>query len=307
MKARLISALVAGALTLSAGVAQAEPFYMDVGAAGGAGLSGGPFDANTVTGTFDAFQLFSNTTTVQYDTDLSGGLTVGDRFIDAGSANFTSGLPAGDQEGINLATGPGSTVGEITIGWTGLSGTVTTINPVGGGGIDTITTYDPGTVFTFRHQEPGNINYGASVGVEDDTGVADGTTVLTLTITKGTGSNTFDGAGNFVTGSANLFAEVTFALPGFWFFASDNADWSTLLGAVVPIVIKASVDENTNNVGTLPPSGPPVLGFGPELFRVISDHDGSIDFSRVPEPGTLMLLGAALVGIGLSRRTHRTA
>lgn len=307
MKLKKLTALTVASLALTSGVAMADPYYMDVGAAGNPGL---PLpDGNSVTSIFNSFQLFANTTSTIYDTDTSGGLSVGDKFIDTGNANFTSGLPNGDQEGINFIG-----FSEITLSWNNLKGSIVSVAPNGIGGVTTTTSYVGGAVFDFYFDAPADASYGATVGSADDAGHGDGTKVLSLMLTNGTGSSTFDSSGNFVTGSSNFWADITFALNNFWWFDINNngvvdagdADFADLLGLAVPMKLNAAVDQNTNHVVNVPGSGAVLPGYGPELLVVHSDHDGSIEFS-VPEPASVALLGLGLLGLSFSRRNKKSA
>lgn len=304
--------------TLAMGSAQADPIYIDVGASsqtpGGGGTTPGlGGDANTFSSVFNQLGLFADTTTTQYDTDGSGVLTIGDKFSDDGTAAVTDLLPPiGDDEGIG-------TLSELTVAWTGLTGVTTSaLVPSGPNFVQTIA-YDPdSTVFSFYfHGDAGgglggpNSNFGANIGVADNTGFTDGEKVLDILIKGGIGSNTFDGGGAFLTGSSELLGEITYALPNFWWF--DNGDgvpgtagdkeFSSLLGMMVPIKLTSHIDQNTDMV-VLDSSGagsPGPAGFGNELFKVHSTHDGSINFA-IPEPGTLALLGLGLLFFPIMRR-----
>src|SRR3546814_3718116 len=89
----LFAPLFAGAMVLGlAGVAQADPIYLDFSAGGG--VDGhvdrdGATDPDQVTETFNQLGVFANTTTTQFDTDGSSTLTDGDRFSDNGHLNVT--------------------------------------------------------------------------------------------------------------------------------------------------------------------------------------------------------------------------
>ena len=67
-------------LLLGAGLAQAQQLIWNVGAAGAPAYG----DADTLTGIFDQIAFTSQTSTIQFDTDGDGVLSVGDRISDAG-------------------------------------------------------------------------------------------------------------------------------------------------------------------------------------------------------------------------------
>lgn len=307
------------ASSLVAGQAMAQPAYIDVSASSqtpggggtGPGLGG---DVNTFTSLFEHMALFADTSTTQYDTDSSGTLTVGDKFSDTGTAAVTDLLPPiGDDEGIGFLS-------EITIAWSGLTGTTTSpLTPVGPELVQTIAYDTSNTTFSFYfHGDAGgpdgapNSDYGADIGSFDNTGFTDGQKILEIAIKGGTGTNKFDLGGEFLTGSSVLMGEIIFALDDFWWFDNGDGiagtpgddDFHELLGMAIPITLRSSIDQNTDEV-LLDDSGagsPGPVGFGDELFKVHSTHDGSITFA-VPEPGTLALFGLGLVLVPVIRRS----
>lgn len=302
-------------LVMSSSTVMAQPVFIDVAAATtqAPGNAGSAADVDTYTSIFDALQLFADTTTVQYDTNLGGtpGLNPGDKFIDAGTATITSLLPPlGDGEGLGLLS-------EITVAWNNLTGEATSeLTPIGIAG-DVVQTFAYDHVnttfeFFFHGDATGpNGDFGSNVGVADNTGFTDGEKVLELSLKGGSGTNTFDAGGNFLSGSSILNGEITFALNDFWWFDNGDGtpgtagddDFNDLLGLAVPIVLRSTVDQNTDDVETdFSNAGTPGPGgVGNELFAVNSTHDGSINFA-VPAPKTLLLLGLGLVLFPLFRR-----
>ncbi|HET9843551.1 MAG TPA: hypothetical protein VFP93_02715, partial [Gammaproteobacteria bacterium] len=273
------------------------------------GNTGTVLDADTFTSVFNQLQLFADSTTTQFDTNLDGtpGLNFGDRFSDNGTAFITDFLPPlGDDEGISFLS-------EITVAWEGLKGITTSdLHPINAfGDVSQTISYDPNNTvlnFYFHGDASGpNANFGSSVGANDNTGFTDGQKILEIQVTGGDGTNTFDQNGNFLSGSSILMGEVVFALEDFWWFDDGDTipgtglenDFNTLIGLPVPILLTANIDQNTDEVITdfSRTGAPGPDGFGDILFDVHSTHDGSLDFAmaQVPTPQTFILLGLGLV------------
>jgi hypothetical protein len=319
---KLWAPLFAGALMFGmASVAQADPIYMDLGAGGGVDghtNTDGGADPDQQTADFNQFGVFADTTTTQFDTDGSGSLTDGDRFSDNGHLDVTGLIPGTlDTEGLNTLGGY-----QMTAEWTGLTGTSTSLspNPEDAGELIGNITYDSvgNTTFDFYvDSQTGGITQAQYNGLgesdDNDATFNDGVLVLSVLIIGGEGTNVFDAAtGEFLRGSSTLIGEVTFALADFIFFA-DGSDFADLIASLVQIQV--FIDQNTDNAQTT--AGPcgdgnPATPCNPNdpLFIVDSDHDGSIDFVRIPEPASVLLFGLgflALGGITLAGRRRQQA
>lgn len=294
-KQTVLAASVAAAL--AAGAAQAEQVTIDVSAAPG----GNGIGASDVTDLFTQMQFYAETTTTQFDDDGTAGLSVGDSFSDNGNATIQSLLPPGSYgAGIGVPLGGGVTWSELTVTWTGLTGELVGSSPNGFGGLTFDQLYTGGT-FNFYFEQPGNADFGLTVGSGDDTGMTDGTLVMTLTLNPdvdSTGVLVFDDSGNFLSGSSAINTTVTYALPGFWFMNGTD-DFADLL--LNQQIILSFIDQNTDDIVQTPC----VAGC---LFTIDSNHDGSIVFGRpVPVPGTVGLLGGALLALGAANLRKKKA
>jgi len=233
---------------------------------------GGDFngDGNACTQNVDQYGISWNASSTYTDSNNNGVVDVGETVVDSGSGGVDS-LLLGGVPLTEISGGDTENYGTnwgLTFSYNDLTGTVAYTD--GGSGI--LASYTSGTI---------NVYYSDTLGA---------TNVLALTIDISSSTGTI---GNFL-----LYGDVTYAASNLFYFA-DNSEWSSLLGA--PVTIAARIDTNVDTNVVPSPCG---TGF---LCRNDVTLNGSVEFARVPEPGTVALLGMGLLGLGLSRRRTKKA
>jgi len=281
--------LLVAAILLVGSPAYALPVIWDVSAAGSLGSD---YDADTLTAIFNQIGFASQTTTIQWDTDGSGDLSIGDLFDDVGDLRANDLIAPGtiDREGLNE-------IGEyeVTAFWTDVKGVVTDVT------FDATTNdtrvdvkYTEGTMDFYldtsidsTFANPAVTDPPAGAG---GTGFGDGVLIGALDLLYGEGHTYVDLDGNPVAsqGSVDLSLQFTDMLTGFWL----NSAGVDLLDLNPLNFHFALTDMNIDTPTNVPYDG--------ALYTAYSNQNGSVTIDVVPEPGTILLLGLGLCGLGIT-------
>lgn len=283
-------------LAFTAMQVSAAPIMWDVGAAGASGSSD---DADTLTGLFDQIGFQSQTSTIQYDTDGSGDLSVGDKFLDSGNLRVNDLLSSAiiDKEGLNLLGGY-----EVTAQWNNLEGHVIGLNVLPSGVTQIDVQYTSGTLDFYLDTALDSVfaNPGATAPPTGagGTGFGNGTMIAEMSLVNGLGYTfvDFEGTNLQNQGTVKLLFEFTDYLSGFWLDESGMDLFTKYPIEWVFTTTDMNIDTPTQVPGV--PDG--------ALYTAYSNQNGSATINVVPEPSTFILLGVGLAGLGFYTRRRKS-
>lgn len=294
---KLTSRILASSILLAAsGSTFASDFYL-CPPVGNDAVNGG------CTGVFEQMTTFISSTSNYVDSNNDGGISAGDLVLDVGAGNVTGFQPLGLSQGYTSDVQFGGNGWFLTASYDNLTQVVALV--------------DDSTLINASNVTDGIGQIGETVGVaaailsgtiklfyQDSGSYTSETLVAELNVEAGG----FVTAGNLVANLSVDFSnvtETTLAQELFWFDRDGGISWydlwlenETAENPADPL-ISARFDTNVDQLLV-------EAGEGDFDFMRSTDLDGSLRFD-IPEPSTIALIGAGLLGAGFAARRRNRA